>query len=381
MIEPADTPPPEKMAALPVALDAMGGDRAPGVVVEGALLACQKGQGPVTLVGDEAAVRAVLDRLGAGDAPIDVVHASETIGMAEHPGKAARTKRDSSMHVGFRLLQEGRACGFVSAGNSGAMMATGLLTVRRIPRCDRPAIASALPTQGSPTVLLDIDTGERILHFVLDIGANVEVRASHLVQFALMGGAYAEVLLERPRPTVGLLSNGTEPTKGTDTLREAHRLLTTTDLKYVGFVEGRQVPRGEVDVVVTDGFTGNVMLKLSEGIALALLDRLRDELRGDWVGSLGASLIRRSLRRLGERLDWASIGGAPLLGLDGVALVAHGSSTPRAIANAVALARQHAAVDLVGRLKVVLEESAPGEETTSTSELPLTRTSGSHETP
>ncbi len=368
MIEPADTPPPEKMAALPVALDAMGGDRAPGVVVEGALLACQKGQGPVTLVGDEAAVRAELDRLGAGDAPIDVVHASETIGMAEHPGKAARTKRDSSMHVGFRLLQEGRACGFVSAGNSGAMMATGLLTVRRIPRCDRPAIASALPTQGSPTVLLDI-------------GANVEVRASHLVQFALMGGAYAEVLLERPRPTVGLLSNGTEPTKGTDTLREAHRLLTTTDLKYVGFVEGRQVPRGEVDVVVTDGFTGNVMLKLSEGIALALLDRLRDELRGDWVGSLGASLIRRSLRRLGERLDWASIGGAPLLGLDGVALVAHGSSTPRAIANAVALARQHAAVDLVGRLKVVLEESAPGEETTSTSELPLTRTSGSHETP
>ena len=346
----------------------MGGDRAPEVVVEGVVYACEKGHGPVVLVGDEARVRAELERVGATELPITVVHASEVIGMAEHPGRAARTKRDSSMHVGFRLLHDRKACAFVSAGNSGAMMATGLLTLRRIPRCDRPAIASAMPTKGSSTVMLDM-------------GANVEVRASHLVQFALMGAAYAEILLERPRPTVGLLSNGVEPTKGTETLREAHRLLTMTDLKYVGYVEGRTVPFGEVDVVVTDGFTGNVALKLSEGIALALLDRLRDSLKGDLIGSIGAALIKRTIKKLRNELDWASIGGAPLLGLNGVALVAHGSSSPRAIANAVALARSHAAVGLVDRLKQVLEESGPpADETTSTSELPITRTSGTHET-
>jgi len=321
----------------------------------------------VVLVGDRARIEPVLARAGAADLPITIEHASEVIGMAEHPGRAARAKRDSSMHVGFRLVQERKACGFVSAGNSGAMMATGVVTLRRIPRCDRPAIASAMPTKGSKTVLLDM-------------GANVEVRAAHLVQFALMGAAYAEVLLERDRPTVGLLSNGVEPTKGTETLREAHRLLTMTDLKYVGFVEGSTVPFGEVDVVVTDGFTGNVALKLSEGIALALLDRLRERLKSDWVGAIGAALIKRTVRKLRDDLDWASIGGAPLLGLNGIALVAHGRSSPRAIANAIALARTHAAVDLVGRIKKTLEESAPPDETTSTSELPITRTSGSHRT-
>ncbi len=345
----------------------MGGDRAPAVVIEGVVQACQKGHGPIILAGDEERIRAELERVGATDLPITIEHASEVIGMAEHPGRAARTKRDSSMHVGFRAVQERRACGFVSAGNSGAMMATGLLTLRRIPRCDRPAIASALPTKGAGTVLLDM-------------GANVEVRAAHLVQFALMGAAYAEILLDIERPTVGLLSNGVEPTKGTETLREAHRLLTVTDLKYVGYVEGRTVPFGEVDVVVTDGFTGNVALKLSEGIALALLDRLRDSLKGDWLGTLGAALIKRTIRKLRNELDWSSIGGAPLLGLNGIALVAHGSSSPRAIANAIALARSHAAVGLVPRLKKVLEESASPDETTSTSELPLTRTSGSHKT-
>lgn len=344
----------------------MGGDRAPGVVVEGAIEACLGGHGPVILVGDEARIQAELARRDSPDLPITVVHAAEAIGMAEHPGKAARTKRDSSMHVGFRLVKEGSACAFVSAGNTGAMMAVGLLTLRRIPRCDRPAIASALPTRGSPTVLVDM-------------GANVECRATHLVQFALMGAAFAEAHLGKQRPTVGLLSNGTEPTKGTETLREAHRLLTMTDLKYVGYVEGSAVPLGAADVVVTDGFVGNVALKLSEGIALALLDRIKGELAGDWLGKMGAFLMGRALRRLRDQLDWANIGGAPLLGLEGVAVVAHGGSSPRAIANAVRVAREYVTVDLVGRLRGALEMSeAPGEQT-STAELPITRATGNHD--
>ncbi len=343
----------------------MGGDHAPRAIVEGVIRAATEGRGPIILVGDQERLAPELERLGASDLPIEIEHAEEQIGMAEHPGRAARTKRNSSMHVGYRLVKEGKACGFVSAGNTGAMMAVGLLTLRRIARCDRPAIASSLPTLGGPSVLLDM-------------GANVDCRASHLVQFALMGAAYAEILLDKARPTVGLLSNGTEPTKGTETLREAHRLLTQTDLKYLGYVEGNTVPMGAVDVVVTDGFTGNVALKLSEGIATALLQQLKQALRGDFLASIGGALIKRSLRKLSDELDWATVGGAPLLGLDGIALVAHGGSSSKAIANAVALARDYAVADLVGKLRAILETSGPPDDFTSTAELPLTRTSSSH---
>ncbi len=355
------------MPILPVAVDAMGGDRGIEAVVRGAIDACRAGLGPITLVGDEVRVRAALADAKVGDLPIDVVHASEVIGMAEHPARAARTKRDSSMHVGFRRVKEGQAAGFVSAGNSGAMMAVGLLTLRRLPQCDRPAIASTLPTRKDPVVLLDM-------------GANVECRASHLVQFALMGAAYAEALLGKTRPTVALLSNGTEPTKGTETLREAHRLLCTTDLRYVGYIEGRDVPMGEVDVVVTDGFVGNVVLKLSEGIALALIDMVRDSLKGDWLGTLGAALMRRALNKLRERLDWASVGGAPLLGLEGLGVVAHGNSEARAITSAIATCRETARVDLIGRLRAGLAEIGITDDSTSTAELPLTRASGAFDT-
>lgn len=344
----------------------MGGDRAPSVVVEGAVAACREGDGPVALVGDEGAIRAELERLGAEGLPVEVVPAAEVIGMAEHPGRAARAKRDSSMHVGFRLVRDRKACAFVSAGNTGAMMAVGLLTLRRVPRCDRPAIAGSLPTLGSPTVLVDM-------------GANVECRAMHLVQFALMGATYAEALYGKQRPSVALLSNGSEPTKGTETLREAHRLLTATHLRYVGYIEGRDLPLGKVDVVVTDGFVGNVTLKLSEGIAEALVQKVRERLRGDWLGSLGALLMRRALRSLGEELDPARVGAAPLLGLDGVGLVAHGASDERAIANAVRRAREYVAAGLVGRLRRALEESDGPLEGLPTAELPITRATGAHE--
>ncbi|MCB9549833.1 MAG: phosphate acyltransferase PlsX [Myxococcales bacterium] len=346
---------------MPVALDAMGGDRAPDVVVAGALLACSRGLGPITLVGDAARIEACLQRLGPGGAAVDVVHAAEAIGMAEHPGRAARAKRQSSMHVGFGRVRQGEACAFVSAGNSGAMMAVGLMELRRLPGCDRPAIASAMPSAAGPVVLLDM-------------GANVDCRASHLVQFALMGAAYAAATLGKERPTVGLLSNGTEPSKGTETLREAHRLLSEADLRYIGYIEGRALPRGEADVVVTDGFVGNVVLKLSEGIAVTLGELLREELKGDWLGGLGAALMKRALRRLRDRFDWTKIGGAPLLGLDGLALVAHGASTAEAIAAAVQRARDHAALGLVDRVRSALSAAEVPSDRTTTAELPISRT-------
>lgn len=354
------------LADRPVALDAMGGDQAPAMVVEGAVQACGSGHGPILLVGDPARVRPELVRLEGDKLPIEVVPASEIIGMAEHPGRAARAKRDSSMHVGYRLVKEKQACGFVSAGNSGAMMAVGLLTLRRVPRCDRPAIASLLPTQPGPTVLLDM-------------GANAECRSCHLAQFALMGAAFAEIELKKKRPKVALLSNGAEPTKGTETLREAHRLLTATDLNYIGFIEGRLMPMGVADVVVTDGFVGNVILKVSEGMVHAIAERMKNNLSSDWLGSIGALLMRRSLRKLAEELDWVNVGGAPLLGIDGIAVVAHGASTARAIANAVGLARMYAQADLAGRLKQALKNTATPDERSATSELPITRTSGEHE--
>lgn len=346
---------------LAVALDAMGGDRAPEVAVAGAVLACAEGLGPIDLVGEAEAVHAALARHGQSQLPIRVVPATEVIGMAEHPGRAARAKRDSSMHVGYGLVRRHEACAFVSAGNSGAMMAVGLLELRRVPGCDRPAIASAMPTAREPVVLLDL-------------GANVECRAPHLVQFALMGVAFAEAALGRQRPSVGLLSNGTEPTKGTETLREAHRLLTGLDLRYVGYVEGRALPQGEVDVLVCDGFVGNVVLKLSEGIARALFDQIKAELKGDWLGTLGAGLMRKALNRLQNRLDWVNVGAAPLLGLDGLGLVAHGASTPEAIASAIRRAREYAELDLVARVAASLAiEQAPSERHTTTAELPITR--------
>jgi glycerol-3-phosphate acyltransferase PlsX len=359
---------PDPPPANPIALDAMGSDRGPAAVVAGAVQACKDGLGPIVLVGEASQVQPELDAIASLNLPISLVTASEVIGMAEHPGRAARTKRDSSMHVGFRLLKDAKVDGFVSAGNSGAMMAVGLLTLRRVKHCDRPAIASTIPSRKDPIVLLDM-------------GANVECRASHLVQFALMGSAYAQIALGKERPTVALLSNGTEPTKGTQTLREAHRLLCTTDLRYLGYIEGRDLPLGVADVVVTDGFVGNVVLKLSEGIAIALLDRVRDALKGDWMGTLGAALMRKALKRMRAELDWANIGGAPLLGLEGNAVVAHGSSDPRAFSSAIRTARDLARLNLVIRLSAALEEQGMDAENTSTAELPITRTSGMHDRP
>ena len=345
----------------PVAIDAMGGDRGPEAIVAGAAEACALGLGPITLVGVPARIDAALERHGIRPADLAIVEATDIIGMAEHPGRAARTKRQSSMHVGVDLVRQGHADAFISAGNSGAMLAVGLLTLRRLPRCDRPALATAMPTLAQPTVLLDL-------------GANVECRASHLVQFALMGAAFAEVVLARPRPSVGLLSNGTESTKGTETLRDAHRLLTLTDLRYVGQVEGHALPRGEVDVVVCDGFVGNVALKLTEGLARGMLERIEAELKDDFMGRMGAVLARRAFGRIKSQLDWRQMGAAPLLGLNGLALVAHGAARPDDIVAAVKNARAYVDCALVDKIRAALEVDGAPTERTQTAELPITRT-------
>lgn len=332
--------------ALPIAVDAMGGDHGPAVVVAGALLALENGLGPLSLVGDAGVLRAELERRGASPSALEIIDAPDVVGRDEAPARVARSRRRTSLHVGLRRVRDGEAVGFFSAGHSGAMLATATLTLRRIPGCERPVIAAIMPSARAPIVLLDA-------------GANVECRAAHLVEFAHMGAAYARVHLGRERPTVGLLSNGTEDSKGTDVLREAHARLSAARLAYAGFIEGRDVPQGLVDVVVTDGFTGNVVLKLSEGIASALLERVRSALGRSLVGLVGGFLVKRALRDLRSELDWAEIGGAPLLGLDGVAVVGHGASNASAICSGIRLTRTLARAELVRRLTTALADVLP----------------------
>jgi glycerol-3-phosphate acyltransferase PlsX len=332
--------------ALPIAVDAMGGDHGPAVVVAGALLALEQGHGPLSLVGDAALLRAELERRGVGSSAVEIVDAPDVVGYDEAPARVARARRRTSLHVGLRRVREGEAAGFFSAGHSGAMLAVATLTLRRLPGCDRPAIAAVMPSARAPIVLLDA-------------GANVECRAAHLVEFAHMGAAFAHVHLGRERPTVGLLSNGTEDSKGTEVLREAHARLSAARLAYAGFIEGRDVPQGLVDVVVTDGFTGNVVLKVSEGIASALLDRVRSTLGRSLAGMVGGLLVKRALRTLRGELDWAEIGGAPLLGVDGVAVVGHGASNAAAICSGIRLTRTLARAELVRRLSTALADVLP----------------------
>ncbi|MEE2788775.1 MAG: phosphate acyltransferase PlsX [Myxococcota bacterium] len=344
----------------PVVIDGMGGDRAPAVIVEGALLAMEAGHGPLTLVGDEARIKAHLKDHRFDNQLLEVVHATEAIGMAESPMRAARTKRDSSMHRAYAEVIAGRGCAVVSAGNSGAFMATGLLTSRRIPGCERPAIAACIPTGARPTILTDV-------------GAHVECRAAHLAQFAIMGATYAALKFDQPRPTVALLANGTETTKGTDRLREAHRMLTQTDLNYLGFIESRTLPEGRVDVVVTDGFTGNVVLKLCEGLVQTMMGRIRDVVQAHWASAIVGPILKGPLGGLAHQLDWETIGAAPLLGMNHIALVAHGNASAQAIANAVVRAREYAELDLQRAIGEALKLQSPGEAMTTT-ELPLSRT-------
>jgi glycerol-3-phosphate acyltransferase PlsX len=336
-----------------IALDAMGGDLAPGATVEGALEASRRLGLEVLLVGDEAVLQRELSVQPRAGSAVRVVHASETIGMAEHAAAVVRRRRDSSMHVACRLVKEGAAAAAVSAGNSGAFFAVAMVTFGRLPGVDRPALATLFPTPGQPVLLLDV-------------GANAEVKPDHLVQFASMGAVYAREVLGRHQPGVALLSNGEEEQKGPPVVQEAHRRLKQAPLRFVGNVEGKDVPRGAADVVVSDGYAGNVLIKTAEGVAETLLDLVRGELRASWWTTLLAAGLRPAFRRVRRRLDYAEYGGAPLLGVDGLAVVAHGRSNARAIANAIRVAHEGASQNVVAALREGLAAlggaaAAPGE--------------------
>jgi glycerol-3-phosphate acyltransferase PlsX len=322
----------------------MGADGAPRVEVEGVVSAVREREKDldVILVGDEPRLRAELERLGVtGEKKITVRHAPEVISTHDAPSMAVKQKKKSSMRMCFDLVKAGEADAVVSAGNSGAMMACGLFVLGRLPGVERPAIVTTFPTKVSECALLDM-------------GANVDPKPAVLAQFAVLGSVYARLLHGKTRPKVGLLSNGAEEHKGTVLTRETHQLLaraskagSAADFDYLGYVEGRDFFGGRVDVVVTDGFTGNVVLKSCEGAADAIMDMVRAEvMRGGLLAKLGAALMTSALRRLKRRTDYAEYGGAPLLGVDGVALICHGGSNAKAIKNAVLVAQRFAQIGL-----------------------------------
>src|SRR5215208_4638911 len=310
-----------------VVVDAMGSDRAPHPEIDGALAAARDFGVGVTLVGQREVVEKELRRCRwrkDGDKGIWFVEAPEFIGMDEAVATAVRRKRRSSMRIGARLVADGHADGFVSAGNTGAAMATAKMVLGMLPGVDRPALAALLPTKsGRPTLLLDV-------------GANSECKPHHLAQFAIMGDAYSRSVLGTPRPTVGLMSIGEEEAKGNDLTKEAFPLLLElSNINFVGNVEGRDVFSGMVDVIVTDGFTGNVILKLSEGLQDAVVTLIKRELTATAVTKAGAMLAKPAFRSIKKRLDYTEYGGAPLLGVSRIVVIGHGRSNARAIRNAI----------------------------------------------
>jgi len=277
--------------------------------------------------------------------------------MAEHPAQAVRRLPGASMNVAVRLVKEGQAQGFVSAGNTGAAMVSALFGLGRVPGIERPALATIFPTAKGHCL-------------ILDVGANADCRPEHLEQFAVMGERYSRLVLGVTRPRVGLLSNGEEETKGNKLVQETHQLLKTADLEFIGNVEGKDVPRGLVDVVVCDGFVGNVLIKLAEGIGEFTFALMREEISRSLVGVVGALLLRPALRRIRRRVDYQEYGGAPLLGVRGVVIVAHGRSRARAIRNALRVADQAARVNLTDALAM---RARPGDQ-------PVAETSATEET-
>ncbi len=327
-----------------VVVDAMGSDRAPTPEVAGALRAAREQDVDVTLVGNAAALEAELAREGDDRRRVTVVHATEVVTMHDHPGQAFRQKPDSSMRVAVELVARGEGDAVVSAGNSGAMLATAIFVLGRLPNVERPAIVTVLPTPAGPLVLCDA-------------GANVEPKASQLAQFGVLGAAYDRVVHDRT-PRLGLLANGSEPGKGTQLTRDAHALLTAASAKspfqFVGYVEGSDLFRGVVDVIATDGFTGNVVLKTCEGIAEGLFGLVRQELDKTALARLGSTLVAPALRGLAKRIDYTEIGGALLAGVTKPAVIAHGRSDATAIASAIRAAAQFAARALPDKLAAAL---------------------------
>jgi glycerol-3-phosphate acyltransferase PlsX len=333
-----------------IALDAMGSDRAPKPEIEGAIQAARHHGVRVLLVGSEPALRSEMARHPfAAGLPIEIVHASEVITMEDKAIQAVRAKRDSSIRVGLRLVREGRAVGFVTAGNTGAAMATSKMVLGGLPGVDRPALAAVFPTAVGTTAIL------------LDVGANVDCKPDNLAEFAVMGEIYFRSMFGTRRPRVGLLSIGEEESKGNELTRGAFQLLKQTHLNFVGNVEGRDIYSGAVDVIVADGFVGNVALKTSEGVANLVRATLKETLKATITRQVGYLLSRSAFSDFKKRLDHTEYGGAPLLGVKGACFITHGSSNANAIKNAVRVASEFVERNIPANIEKELAALRPAE--------------------
>ncbi len=319
----------------------MGGDLAPAAVVAGAVNAVRRQAAQVALVGPQERIRAELSDAGGADLGIAIVDAPEFVGMDEAPLSALRRKPRASVRVAAALVASGEASAMFSAGHTGATFLAARSAFGMLNAIERPALAVTIPTRTGPAILLDA-------------GANLDCRPEHLLQFAVLGSAYARAVLGIARPNVGLLSVGEEPGKGNDLIREAHALLASARLTFIGNLEAREFFTGRADVIVCDGFTGNIALKVGEGMVDAAENMLREELGAELVSQIGSLLTRRAFTRLKQRVDYAEKGGAPLLGLNGLALVGHGRSSPQAIENGIAMAARLAEQGLVAQMTEAL---------------------------
>ena len=332
--------------AMRIALDAMGGDKAPEAIVDGAVEAALEANGrfELILVGRQDELERLISEKGYSTGNIEIVHAPDVISMSESPATAIRRKREASIVVATRLHKEGRADAVVSAGNTGAAVASSLLSLGRMPGIDRPAIALFFPSRNGGTI-------------VLDGGANSDNVPMHLEQFGYMGAAYAELVLGRKNPRVGLLNIGEESSKGSELTREAHELLAASGLNFAGNVEGMDVIAGKVDVVVTDGFTGNVLLKFAESVAHYFGNIIKEGIADSLRAKIGGFFLKPVLRKMGQSLDYAEYGGMPLLGIDGVTIIGHGGSNAKAIKNAVLAAESFVKRDVNGSIQSRIKET------------------------
>ena len=332
-----------------IAVDAMGGDHAPSAVIDGAVAAARHLAVRIALVGQPAAIeQALTSHPDWQDLGLEIVEAADVIAMADAPTTALR-RAGASIRVAASLVARGEASALFSAGHTGATVVSAYSAFGLIPGVDRPALAATVPTRGGAAVLLDS-------------GATVECRPHHLLQFAVMGAVYARVALGIERPRIGLLSIGEEETKGNELTREAHRLLKAAPVHFIGNVEGRDIYGGGADVIVCDGFTGNIVLKTSEGLVEAIGALLGDELNGTFSSQVGYLLSRRAFRRFRRRVDYSEYGGAPLLGVSGLAIVGHGRSSARAVRNAIAMTYRFAATDFLQRVEQEIAGAAVTEQ-------------------
>jgi len=309
-----------------IVVDAMGGDHGPVVIIDGALAAVKEYNTDIVLVGDEAKIKACLSKAKYQGDKVSVVHADEVIGMHESPATSVRRKRNSSIVVGINMVKEGKGDAFFSAGNTGAVVSAATLSLRLLPGIERPGIAIITPTLKG-------------IALIIDVGANIDAKPLHLLQYGYMGCAYLEGVFHKQNCSVGLLNVGEEESKGTDFIKEAYELISKSNLNFIGNVEGKAMFSGVCDVIVCDGFVGNVALKVTEGTAEAIQVFLkRHLLKTNILGKLGLFLLKKTFSNFKKELDYAEYGGAPLLGVDGVVIIGHGRSNARAIKNAIRVA-------------------------------------------